>query len=62
MRGQKNEDFITTINKEFICLIVTVIQHCLKAWSTGIHCDMGRFSGPMTKGDHHHGSKLERLS
>ncbi|KAF8442656.1 hypothetical protein BDZ91DRAFT_754871 [Kalaharituber pfeilii] len=35
MRGNIDPEFLDRINKQFICLVASVIQHCLKAWSLG---------------------------
>jgi len=36
MRGNIDESFFESINKVFICLVVTAMRHCLKAWQAGI--------------------------
>jgi len=51
MRGRLNHDFITNINKQFICLIVTVMQYCLKSWSTGAYINQDRFRGITPKSE-----------
>ncbi|KAF8459870.1 hypothetical protein BDZ91DRAFT_740867 [Kalaharituber pfeilii] len=35
MRGNIDPGFLDRINKQFICLVASVIRHCLKAWSLG---------------------------
>ena len=52
MQGQIESNFITHINMEFICFTVTVMQHNLKCWSSGIYHEQGCFRGPMPKGNH----------
>jgi hypothetical protein len=37
MRGIRDPDFIDEINREFVCLVCASIQHCLKAWRTGVY-------------------------
>ncbi len=39
--GTKNPDFVKAITPQFICLICTVMYHCLSQWTTG------RFVKPM---------------
>lgn len=35
MRGRRDPDFLQKINGNFVCLVATVIRHCLKAWREG---------------------------
>jgi len=44
MRGRVDSSFISSINKEFICLITTALYYSLKAWDTGIYEDPIDFS------------------
>jgi len=50
MRGRVDQGFITQINKEFVCLIATVIQYGLKTRSLGEHKEPGKFQGIVPKG------------
>ena len=36
-RGNKVRSFFDFLNEVFICLVVTAIQHCLKAWVKGVY-------------------------
>ena len=34
-KGTREPDFLAKINGVFICLVTTVIRHCLKEWAMG---------------------------
>ena len=36
MSGNVDECFFDSINEVFICLVVSTMRHCLKAWQTGV--------------------------
>ncbi|RPB18728.1 hypothetical protein L211DRAFT_795926, partial [Terfezia boudieri ATCC MYA-4762] len=39
MRGYANDHFFDSTNKVFICLVMSAMSHCLKAWTTGIYIE-----------------------
>ena len=53
MRGRLDQDFMKNINKEFICLVASVMQFSLKMWSTGKYRKPDRFRGTIEKCNHH---------
>ncbi|KAF8416049.1 hypothetical protein BGX38DRAFT_1147651 [Terfezia claveryi] len=39
MRGNFDETFFDSINKVFICLVTSVMRHCLKSWTIGVYVE-----------------------
>ena len=43
MRGNFDDTFFDQINEVFICLVVSAMRHCLKAWRTGVFVETQEF-------------------
>ncbi|KAF8458589.1 hypothetical protein BGX38DRAFT_1138674 [Terfezia claveryi] len=39
MRRNFNDTFFNSINKVFICLVTSVMRHCLKSWTIGVYVE-----------------------
>jgi hypothetical protein len=50
MLGEKDKNFMSYINKEFISLVTTALYFCLKLWSSGTYDGPGKFRGIEQKG------------
>ena len=45
MRRNKDSTFFDSINEVFICLVASVMRHCLKPRRSGVYQEKSRFSG-----------------